>query len=512
MTDWSEYMKNKITSAGAILCGAVSAMTILSQEADAADSTSVPQAAGVTSGYLSNFLKPEYFVPWTPVNGAEFAGDLDAKYGQLAIPVAPNREILIIGEYPVARYFSLILYDQHGAIIDELQDYEIEPLRPQDQNPYRPGGPVGAEDQLYAATIRLGDQMAGEPSEGCGFGELDVYANLLDARLSHSFYDRYSCQTRSFEAQVGTEGVVHDDNPENAGAVLMIRQYLPEAPGPDSKIDLRTPLVWVRNSASGCALPLAAPGTRLDPSQWYQGSDVSDPAQIFAHIQHEKDLGRVVPEGPDPLNGVQWFGSEEYILRSLVEGYVAGRLPEDKKAVDLNNEGRVLQLRFRMPEMPGPEACRACALNGGEELRYWSLSLVDTDNDTIATLSDVNVVTGGRGYATVIVTFGTPLPDYVNETNNYTVLDLSNPGGDPPDIKQMTLRNILPSGDFQCSTSNVPPRTHEYHSAGGYMGQYLPIVNFPLANELPELPFPPKLLTNHGGTCVNPNPLPDPCL
>jgi hypothetical protein len=225
-------------------------------------------------------------------------------------------------------------------------------------------------------------------------------------------------------------------------------------------------------------------------------------------MQHERNLGRYLSEaGADPFNGVLWWGSEEYILRSLLDAYVSARIPDDKRAADLNDAGRVLRLRFRMPTMPEPD-CKACLLSGDEELRYWSLSFADSDNTTVATLSDLDVITGGQGYATVIVTFGTPLPSWVNAGVNYTVLDLSRPAGEEINLKHMTLRNILPSQDFVCSTNNVPPRAHEYHSEGGYMGEFLPVVDYPIATELPKWAKP---LTGHGGTCINPAPPPEPC-
>lgn len=458
--------------------------------------------------FFTNFLKPHFLLPITTIDGAQYAGDLTAQYRQVFFPVAPNLEVLIVGEFPRARYFSLTLYDDHGAIIDVLHDHELEPLVAGQQNPYRPGGPAGQEDILYAVTVRLGPNLATQPLTQCGFDGTDVHRNLMDARVHHTAGSFYSCQQSGFSAVVTGGNVTHDDNPgNNVGGTIMIRTYMNEGPGPGSTFDMTTPVVWLRQSSTGCSFPLTTAGQFLTPAQWYQSQHVTKLQQRSAHSQHERDLGLTVPYGLDPLNGVTWFGSDEYLFLSLPDRYLttvipfnAGQYPH--APAELNAQGRVLKLALRRPVVP----CNGdplCSLSGTEQLRYWGLTLLDAANHAVATIADADLQADANGYVTLIVSFDTALPAHVTPANGYTVLQLPVASA----VSRLTLRNILPGAGFDCSTNNVPHRTAEHHTNGGYMGAYAPFVAYSVAANLPQqaAPFP------QAGSCAPPVPPPDPC-
>ncbi len=458
--------------------------------------------------FINLFVKPEYLVPVSPLDGAQRAGDLNASYQQIFLPVAPNLELLILGEFPRARYFSISLYDDHGALLDVLDDVEIEPLIPGQNNPYRVGGTPGAEDILYAVTVQLGPQVATNPSNpDCAFAPLNVHTNLMDARIHHTAGTYYSCQQSGFSAEIPTGTVIHDDElANNRGATVMLRTYLGQAPGQNSQFNLTKPLVWLRHSSSGCSFPLASPGTFVDPDQWYRSDTVTYADQFAAHTQHEKDLGYSFPYGTDALNGVVWLGSPEYLLRALEDRYITAFIPYDSAqypnpGAELNAESRVMRLLLRVPTVPCNGA-PDCLPTGNEQLRYRGLSFVDQNNYTFASVADNDLHPDLDGYVSLIVTFGTPLPAHVTPENGYTVLALPEQS-----FRQMTLRNLRPSPDFTCSNNNVPHRTAEHHANGGYMGEYSPFVVFPTAASLPPVaaPFP------QGGTCLPPAPPPDPC-
>jgi len=161
-------------------------------------------------------------------------------------------------------------------------------------------------------------------------------------------------------------------------------------------------------------------------------------------------------------------------------------------AAALNAEARVAQMQLRLPDLPcGPPP--SCALTGSEELRYWSLSLSAANGTTLATLTDLDLEPDVDGYVTLVLSFGTPIPPHVTPANGYTPIVL-------PAIAlvQMTLRQILPTPAFDCSTANVPFRTNEHHSNQGYMGDYAPVVSFPVAADLPAVAVP----LMQGGSCA----------
>ncbi len=463
-------------------------------------------ASAAAVDFLGSYDKPEFHVPVVSLEGAAFAGDKNARYEEIFFPIAVDQELLIIGEFPRARFFSITLYDDHGGILDVLDDTEIEPLDPNQRNPYRADGTAGAEDILYAVTVRLGSNLATQPvNAACGFGTRNVHVNVMDARLRHTAGAFYSCQQSHYSTRVGARRVAHDDGLNTVkGASIMLRTYLKLPPTANSTMDRTIPSAWLRQSATGCAIQPVGP--RGAGSEWYRSRDILDRAQTFAHFKHEQDLGFQVPHGPDPQGALLWTGSFEYILRALEDRYLTALPPNiDRDYLfspsRLNRERRVMRLQFRLPVVPCNGAPN-CRLTGLEQVRYWGLSLLDRQNTTIATLADKDLKPDAHGYVDLIVSFGTALPAQITTANGYTAVQLP-----PKTIRMMTLRNILPAATFGCSTDNVPFRTGEHHPNGGYMGEYAPVATFPLAANLPSkaVPLVP------GGRCQPPMPPPNPC-
>jgi hypothetical protein len=444
-------------------------------------------------GFFGNFLKAEYLVPIYPLDPLAWGGDLTGTYDQTAVATGDQVELLLLGEYPRARHFSITLYDEHGAIIDTLHDAQIKPFKPSDQNPFVPGSPAGVEDMLYVVRVRLGEGFAESPIPGCGFPDGDTTSNVLDGRLRHTGGSRYSPAQSGFSATLPDGRVIeHDDTTPNKGVYLVVRRYLEDESGGTGAYDRTTPLVYFRNSLNGCAFdlwklvgqPQPSPGARLPASLWYSFLTAMDLPQVEGHIQHTEDIPASTPYGLDPENKVAWYGGNEYTpIANAQTGYLVAKIPAISRPPDLNAQNRVMRLRMRMPRTPCSE--RVCALTGDEEVRYWSLSLAEGEHTVVHTISDLDVIADQFGYATVIVTFGTPLPEHVNADNGYSVVQLP-----VSDAERLTLRNLLSAPSFPCKIENVPFKTNEHHDNGGYLGQYVPTVDFPFANLLPQRALP----------------------
>jgi hypothetical protein len=434
--------------------------------------------------FFDNFLKPQYLVPVSDFP-ATSGGDLLLTYHQIQTPNFSNGELLIIGEFPRARYFSITAYDDHGAVIGSINDRDMVPYGASG-NPYAPGGPAGAEDILYAVTIRLGAGMATNPAPSCA-APPSVHANVIDGSGRHTAGTFYSSQQSNFTANVPGSGLVtHADGAANSGVFLLIRSYDRKPPLASSQFDLRKPYVWIRDSVSGCAAQLAPAGQYLSAAQWFQPSAVLKSDQGYAHIQHEVDLGISNQWGPDPVGAAAWFGREEYVPGGAVGQYLTTIPGVDttgyaSMAAALTAQGRVMQVQFRRPALACPTQA-PCALTGSEQLRYWSLSFEDATGHTLATLPGSALVSDGNGYVTLVVTFGTALPAAISAANGYSRVSASN-----MPLYRLVLRNYLPATGFNCSTRSVPFRTAEYHLNGGYMGDYAPVVTFPQAAALPSV-------------------------
>ena len=476
--------------------GARAAATALAALLGIGIGTAAAQTPDPSKDFFGNYLTPPYFMPVSALDGQQFGGDLTAVYDQAYIANRANRELLIVGEYPRARFFSITLYDDHGAVIATLHDSQINPLRPSTQvNPYRPGGPAGAEDILYAVRVRLGDGLVTTPAAGCGFPtDFDAASNLLDGRFRHTAGTRYSPDMSNFTATSpdGTVTVAHDDASANKSVAIVVRRYLEDKSGGTGAFDLTRPVVFVRNTTSGCALnvwTLAGlsqpdPAAWLPPSAWFNFHTTADAAQIAAHTQHAKDAPIRTPSGLDPNNRFAWYGGPEYILTTNPHtGYLSSAVPEAGKPATLNSRNKVMRMRFRLPTMPCH--ARSCPLTGTEEMRYWGLSFVEGERTVTASVSDLDLNPDANGYVTLILSFGTVLPPHVTAANGYSIVAL--PAGDP---RLVTLRNILPAPNFPCSIDNVPFKTNEHNANGGYMGQYVPFVDFPFASQLPPTAVP----------------------
>ena len=455
-----------------------------------------------SKSFMQNFLAPAYFMPVAPLPGDQFGGDLTATYDQAYMPVRSWPELLIIGEFPRARFFSISLYDDHGAIIGTFRDDQLEPLRPTDTNPYRPGGAAGTEDILYAVRVQLGDSLADAPVAGCQIDGLDITSNVLDGRFRHTAGTRYSPDQSNYSATDGTVTVIHDDEIENRGVYVVTRRYLEEDDGNTGAFDLTIPLIFIRSVFTGCAVnmwdligqPQPDPSAFIRPSDWYSFPTIVDFEQLAGHDQHSKDMPINIPFGLDPINFASWFAGPEYILTANPDtGYLSTGIPAMAKAAALNAAEKVMRLRFRVPQVPC--AARSCAITGTEQMRYWGISFVEGERTVVKSISDLDLNPNASGYVDLIISFGTLLPAWVTPDNGYSVVHMP-----PSDIRLMTLRHIAPGPGFDCSVDKVPFKTNEHHGNGGYLGEYAPFMTLPDAATLPPNAVP----LIQGGICTLP--------
>lgn len=458
-----------------------------------------------TRNFFQNFLAAAYYMPIYPLDGQQFGGDLTATYDQAYVPATENVELLLVGEFPRARYFSITLYDDHGAIIATLRDDQLEPLRPGDINPYRPGGTPGVQDMLYAVRVQLGNSLSTNPVAGCQIdNSLNTTSNVLDGRFRHTAGTRYSSYQSGYTVSNGTVTVTHDDVTANSGVSIVVRRYLEEDDGQTGALNLTTPLIFVRQVSTGCAInlwdaigkPQPNPSARIAPADWYNFHTTVDKTQVAGHDQRSKDMPVSQPYGFDPNNRLFWYAGPEWILTTNPDtGYLSAGIPAAAKPAALNAAGKVMRMRFRLPQTPCRE--RSCALSGSEQMRYWGLSFVVGERTVAHSISDLDVNPNASGYVDLIITFGTPLPAWVTPANGYSVVSMA-----PEDIRLVTLRNLVPGPGFICEVGNVPFKSSEHHSNGGYLGEYAPYVTLPDAATLPQSAVP----LIQGGNCTPPAP------
>lgn len=427
-----------------------------------------------SSGFLANFDNPCYATPMnTSRGGHELAGDLNTVYELTFYKVTPGYELVITGTYPNARFFSIAVYDGHGVQTAGLFDNQIPPLKSSMSNPFLLNATY-TPNQLYGATIGWGSPLPTTVSPGCSTSGTTIDQNFLDASQIH--------QGLSWNGYPGLPAnfPVHMTGP-NPGGYVIVRSYYDISLEPP-------PVLIVRNLTTGCAVPVRDTNGIItnDP---FKGNNWGDSSQTSAHKEFAQSIQPKECFPPDPQNGVQWGRSPNYI-----PGYNAGAAylhfyltPSQVKSIRSGNQ--FIQMRFQIPVVPDtPCTTGACSLTGQEQLRYRSISFLN-GHKTLASLKDDDFVKDPYGNVDLIVGMGTPPPSYVTPENYYTYFDLSRISG-YENLSVVTMRDILPNPTFQCSSFNVPFFYSEYNPEGGYMGNYVPTVGFPVASQIPQLAAP----------------------
>ena len=130
-------------------------------------------------------------------------------------------------------------------------------------------------------------------------------------------------------------------------------------------------------------------------------------------------------------------------------------------------------------------------------MRYMSLSFTAPGGATLASIADTAFTKDPHGYATLIVGTGATIPKWITAANGYTFLDLTAING-YQQLTLLSLRHIIPGTDFNCAGQFVPYRTAVDTPSGNLLGDYAPVVDYPLAATLPHKASPLKGLSACG--------------
>jgi hypothetical protein len=438
--------------------------------------------------FLSNFNNPCYTIRLgTGTGGIEY-GDLNAVYFQLYYKVDPRYELILVGSFPDTRYFSVSLYDEHSALSQSILDTNMAPLTSQYINPYLPGVHYVAGQQ-YAVPISFGG-TPGKQETGCLMNKYNVIPNTLDATQRHPGMD-WNSDAGVFKEFRGFQTHNVDDaqhsNP-NGGGVVMMRAYMD-----NTALSYATnPHIIVRDVASGCAYPAAyVQSTLQNVTQTSdQGSGWLDQSQFSAHHTYETTyLPKLCNASVAYPDEVRWSRQPEYIPATNPDAsYIVAPLPANLPAT-LAAAGEVMRIRVRLPSTPPTPCNGACSRSGNEQMRYMSLSFLVPGGTPIASLDDTAFTKDPNGYATLIVGTGASVPSWITPANGYTYLNLAA----LPQYQQtnlLDLRHIIPASGFDCAGQYVPYRTSIDTPSGSLMGDYVPVVDYPVASQLPQTAAP----------------------
>jgi hypothetical protein len=465
--------------------------------------------------FMSNFNNNCYLIPLSSGNGGiNEAGDLNSIYNKIFFNISstskgvqpvtiPPYEIIVLGQFPNTRYFSLGLYDNHSAITQNITDVNVVPLTSNDFNPYEPGVAF-VNGQRYGAAIHLGG-TPGKIQTGCTMTGYNIETNWMDGTQRHP-YINWNFDAAFIQEQPNGNAPHEVDTPEhsnpNQAGVLIIRSYLDLT----TATSANQPHVIVRDVASGCAYPaayIASLGNIVTTDSatgnvWLNQNQVQE-HNVFANWQSGQCWGVVPP--PYSEAQLQFERQDEYTPGAnpdaayLIANVAAG-LPQT-----LFNAGEVLLIQFRVPTTPPTPCVNGCSRSGNEQMRYMSISFQTTGGGTLASLPDscpanpiapcTPLVQDPNGNVSLVVGTGVPQPSWVTAANGYTWLDLSTIAN-YTELNEIAIRHILPSSWFDCSTHVVPYKVFEATTANGkltgLMGLYSPWITEPVAGSQPCSP------------------------
>jgi sugar lactone lactonase YvrE len=271
-------------------------------------------------------------------------------------------------------------------------------------------------------------------------------------------------------------------NPSFAGYVTVRAYDISTANPPPG------PNLIVRDVASGCAYPAAYVRQTLQvvaPNRNTGMSWLNNP-QEQSHSNYDDKYLAPLCYGTDPRNVLSWARGVEYVPGgNPYSNYLKANLPPGLSDT-LAAAGEVMRFRLRIPVTPPTPCTNGCSRSGNEQMRYMSLSFLIPNSASIASLEDSAFTQDANGYATLIVGTGAAIPSWITPANGYTFLDMKALSGYET-LQQMVLRNIEPSSTFACSGQTVPYNTTVYTPQGSLMGDYLPVVDYPLAATLPPV-------------------------
>jgi hypothetical protein len=426
-------------------------------------------------GFSGNFNNPCYAMPMVTSSGSTHGGDANATYSQLFYQLTPGFDLVVIGTFPNARFMSATLYDAHTTAIGVILDYQMPPMGVTMTNPFLPGAEYHP-DQMYAFTVSFGGTLTSTPLPGCGTTGSNINETVLDATQIHSGL--------SWNGYPGLPGdfPVHQSG-ANTGGLIMIRKYI----GISSEA---SPVVIVRQLSTGCAVPLTQATNIISNTQGVGTSTWINQTQTTYHHTFSNSVLPTECYPFDPENQATFVAAPAWVGRDdTAAAYTSAVLSSSQIQSFLAGQ-TFMRIQFPLPSVP-PTPCPSgeCSRTGNEELRYFGVEF-DAGSTTLTALDDQELVTDPNGNVTLIVGVGQTPPSVVTPGNYYTYLNLAQ-FNSYSGLTAVLIRNILPNATFECSTFNVPNTTMEYNPPGGFMGAYVPTVDFPTANQIPALPDPP---------------------
>ena len=332
---------------------------------------------------------------WGARSGADTVNvadpDTSANYWSYSYTATPDTELIIKGEYPHARYFSFIVYQEDTAPITSIYDAQIQP-DPGSGNPFV--GPVAKHTpENYTITVLFTAPPA-QPAPNT------LYAG---------------------------ETTVDGTTTTNVGGSILLRTYVPqnEATSPQGSVPFPT-VTWETTSGTVLSAGAACARTAVDTGPIAQELN----SQSFPI--EETGSGTSVTWGRTASTGVGFPNPQNAYLTATIS----------------REDGDLVVVHGQAPTFPNTS--KGVPAYTPSQLRYWSLCVNNETTQVISCTPDYQTPLVD-GYYTYVISDPSVRPK--NTTTKDAVAWLPWGSTDPESV--IFLRNMLPAPTFTQAAQNV---------------------------------------------------------
>lgn len=388
------------------------------------------------------YTKDCFWGPSTDANAVNVLyPDKFAIYWVTSFNIPAGGEVILKGQYPLARYMSFNAYDPIVRPIDAVADAEILPDEGS-VNTSLEGADRFADDRSY--TLRI---IAAVPPENLE----DREANTL-----YSFQGQGDARAPSNQALVIYRVYIPDEGGDKTGGVGLPRVVLKQANGSEvsgsegceAAEQFDVPPAAADALAASDPAPVGGNTAVFDPPQWLKFFNLQSSQMNRFNATPAGDVIR--PTALNPQNAGGGFASN--IHNAYI--YAVG------KANAITNK-EIMVFAAKFPKTP--TTLQGDAVMGGGDMRYWSVCSNDRDSQRfIDCIYDEITVPMSNADGTLIdndpeqwrlfvVAPGGKIPNNATEDNGVNLLAW----GVAADTL-IIMRNMLSENDFQGAVQFVP--------------------------------------------------------
>lgn len=378
-------------------------------------------------------------------------------YWAAVFTVPQGAKLQLEGQFPRARYMSLISYDDKGRPVESVADYLIKP-KAGSSNPFLPGADRTATQRDYSLEVVAANPPANQPVG------MNLVGTTRDQLHTPKFGGAAQQQVILYRIYVRDQGT---DETGNAGLPLPVLTMA------DGKVMRGAEACGALRTRQPLAIDPAAMALPMDKyyelraaaAKFSPNFPATTPPTWYQQFDREALYG--IYTGTPPKENAR--KSEGGFYPNLDNQYI--------RTIVNRRLGKVFVLRGKAPTTP--KTIKGDKAMGGGDLRYWSWcsnqGFANTRvNDCV---HDEMIPVGPDGYYTVVLSRAADRPRNATLQCGVAWLPMADDGdgsGDP-DMTVLQLRHMLGAGEFKNAVHAIRSPATILEDMGAYAprGRYI---------------------------------------